>query len=151
MSKDTISKSVLIAAPVNKVAALIEDFNKITVWNPMLKHVEIKGDKQAIAGASVEWGGKIGLLPLSGSSVLAISKSGKEYHWENRSRTPNFRLDGKFLLEPSNGGTKLVGTVVYELPFVISGLASIIGIKRALVNGVEEAINNIKNIVESER
>ena len=141
----TITKSVFIAAPVEKVFAYMDD--PMNTVGMMVGMADVRNVKDKNGSKSFDWTYKMGGMKFDGSS-------------ETIERIPNKHLtvvgkggiDSKFLWDfvPENGGTRATVQIDYKVPVPVLGKLAEGVITRQNDKDTDTMMANLKAKVESQ-
>ncbi len=145
--KFNVTKSIVVNAPYENVRPLIEDFNYWNSWSPWVVlepecKVTVEGDVNQ-PGHSMRWDGE---LIGAGQNIIRESSPERiDYNLEFFKPWKS-KADVSFVLEPSDGQTKVTWTMDSSMPFFLFFMIK--SIKTFVGMDYERGLKMIKAIAE---
>jgi len=145
-----ISASVDIAAPPERVWALVGDVTRMPEWSPELRRLRVLGPGPVRPGSTLLGLNRRGWATWPTSSTVTRLEPGRAVAWRTRESGATWTYE----LEDADGGTRLTGRrdlprftpLTTLLGPVIGGAA---GHDRELAEGIRTTLGRIKDAVET--
>lgn len=145
-----ISASVDIAAPPERVWAVVGDVTRMPEWSPELRRLLVLGRGPVQAGSTLLGLNRRGWAAWPTSSTVTRLEPGRAVAWRTRESGATWTYE----LEDTGGGTRLTGRrdlprftpLTTLLGPVIGGAA---GHDRELAQGIRTTLERIKESVET--
>ena len=145
-----ISASVDIAAPPDRVWALVGDVTRMPEWSPELRRLRLLGRGPVRPSSTLLGVNRRGWAAWPTSSTVTRLEPGRAVAWRTRESGATWTYE----LEAADGGTRLTGrrdlprftALTTLLGPVIGGAA---GHDRELAEGIRTTLGRIKDAVET--
>jgi carbon monoxide dehydrogenase subunit G len=142
---ETVTQSVTVNAPAEKIFKLLEDPARAVVFVPGLNRIDKVQSKGQVGDTweyEFNWLGWM----VSGRSECTGFSRPSEYQFKTLTGNAS---TWTYRCEPSGGATKLTLEVEYELPQMqLARFASETALKTLNQNAAREVVHNIKALVE---
>jgi uncharacterized protein YndB with AHSA1/START domain len=142
-----VQRNVQIRASPREVMAYLSDASRWPDWYPGMTEIDI-------AAPFPEAGGKVAFKVKSAGVSMPISETVLDYEPD---RLQLFEMEGmlsgraRWELTPEGDGTRLTTTFDYALPGGVFGrIGDALIVKRMNAKSLEEALHNLKALVERE-
>jgi Polyketide cyclase / dehydrase and lipid transport len=134
-------------APIDRVAAVLEDTAHAAKWNPMLDTIAPATLQGQGMHSSLTWQAHIAGVPLSGTSEATAWDTGKSYAWVCTERMTPGSVEGRFMLAPVDAQhTDVTARLASDFPPAVASLFYIPAVTRYFEEAVDESLANIEGM-----
>jgi hypothetical protein len=145
-----IERTRRLYAPIDRVAAVLEDTARASKWNPMLDTIAPATMQGQGLHSSLTWTAHVAGVPLSGTSETVVWDSGKSYAWISTEQVTPGSVEGRFILTPVDAQhTDLTAILSSNLPPAVVSLFQLPGVTQQFEGTVDQALTNIESMAMS--
>ncbi len=145
----SVSRSVTIAAPPEKLFALINDLKGFNRWNPYERKDPGKGNYAGAAsgiGASYAWdSSKLGKGAMTIVDASVPNKVQMRLDFETPFKARNI---ANFTIAPRDGGSEVTWEMEGPAPLITKVMDVVIGMDKMVGRDFEDGLRNLKEISE---
>lgn len=141
-----VTKTSLVAAPINEVFAMISDPRRAPEWNPLVQGVDADEDARLGLGMVAHWRTSIVGVPFGGIHEITEFEEPSSVEVRCRESRTGVPLRCRFTLESVQGGTSVTAALSIGLPSMFEPFIS-----KAMMEGLERALGNVAPALERAR
>jgi hypothetical protein len=142
-----IERTRRVSAPIDRVAAVLEDTARAPKWNPMLDTIAPATMQGQGLHSTLTWEAHVAGVPLSGTTETTVWDSGKSYAWVSTERVTPGSMEGRFILTPVDAQhTDLTAILSSDLPPAVVALFHLPGVTQQFEGAVDQALTNIEGM-----
>jgi len=138
----SVSRRILVSAPRDSVQKYLSDLREIARYEPKVDSIALSPDAE---GIEADASGRFLGLPWRGTFRFEMTSDGG--YRGVMVRGPLSRMESRIILRPVIGGTLIEHDEIYDLPFFLRPLKSLV--KRWLDHTLESELDFIKEGAEA--